>query len=264
MNFGLSTPVIARRTGYKTYSDGFVCGKAMTTEVNPQYSEASVYGDNMLARNAKKLKYADVSMGTTTLPAKAAVVMFGHTVDEENGEELRSSKDKENEVGYGFFTNEEIDGVDKCVACILYRLTFNEGSNSYETQGENLAFKTPTVSGKAMPEENGDWMMRKVCDTEEEAIAWIKQQLGVAEQAAKPVASVKGGTYAEAQSVVLTASDNGTIYYTTDGTTPSKTNGTKATSTAIAISKRTMLKAVNTATGKADSAVMAEEYIITG
>ena len=263
MNFGLSTPVIARRTGNKTYSDGFVCGKAMTTEVTPQYSEASVYGDNMLVKNAKKLKYADVSMGTTTLPAKAAAVMYGHTVDEESGDELRNSNDKENEVGYGFFTNEEIDGEEKCVACILYRVIFSEGSNSYETQGENLTFKTPTVSGKAMPEENGDWLSRKTFDTKEEAITWLKQQLGVEEQAVKPVASVKGGTYAEAQSVVLTASDNGTIYYTTDGTTPSKTNGTKATSTAITISKRTMLKAVNTATGKADSAVMSEEYIIT-
>lgn len=102
MNFGLSTPIIAKRTGNKTYSDGFVCGQAMTTEVNPQYSEASVYGDNKLVKNKKKLKYADVSMGTTTLPRKAAVVMFGHTVNDETGEELRNSNDKENEAGYGF------------------------------------------------------------------------------------------------------------------------------------------------------------------
>ncbi len=262
MNFGLSTPIIAKRTGNKTYSDGFVCGQAMTTEVNPQYSEASVYGDNKLVKNKKKLKYADVSMGTTTLPRKAAVVMFGHTVNDETGEELRNSNDKENEAGYGFFTNEEIDGVEKCVACILYRVIFSEGTNSYETQGENLTFKTPTVSGKAMPEENGDWIMRKPFDTEAEAITWLKQQLGVEAQAAKPVASVKGGTYTAAQSVTLSAGDNGTIYYTTDGTTPSKTNGTKATSAAISISKRTMLKAVNTASGKADSEIMAEEYII--
>ena len=42
----------------------------------------------------------------------------------------------------------------------------------------------------------------------------------------KPVASVPAGTYAVAQSVTLTAGVGETIYYTTDGTTPSATNGT--------------------------------------
>lgn len=101
MNFGLSTPIIAKERETKRTEMGLYA-VAMTTEVNPQYSESSVYGDNKLVKNKKKLKYADVSMGTTTLPGKAAVVMFGHTVNDETGEELRNSNDKENEVGYGF------------------------------------------------------------------------------------------------------------------------------------------------------------------
>ena len=63
--FGLRYPVIAkydRSSG--TYSDGFVCGKAVSLEVTPNYSEGSLYGDDEQAEyekaftNAKRLRSA--------------------------------------------------------------------------------------------------------------------------------------------------------------------------------------------------------------
>lgn len=262
MKFGLSRPYIAKRTGKKAYSNGFVCGEAMNTTVTSQYAEATVYGDNRAVKNKKSFKYADVTMGTTRLPRTAEEIMFGHTVDQETGQVTGNAGDEENYVGYGFISQEEIDGVDKNVAVVLYKVLFSEGENGYETKGENLTFKTPSVSGKALAEDDGDWIARRPFDTETEAEAWIKQMLGITEKCAKPVASVAAGTYTEAQSVKLTASDGGTIYYTTNGTTPSATNGTKATSTAISIAQTTMLRAINTASGKADSDVLSAEYVI--
>ena len=263
MKFGLSRPVIARRTGKKTYADGFVCGEAMTTSVSPQYGEGSLYGDNRMVKNRKKFKNATVSMGTTRLPRVAESVMFGHKVDAETGKITHNAEDNANYVGYGFISKEDVDEATKYIACVLYKVLYSEGENSYETEGENINFNTPSVSGTALPEDDGDWMERKQFDTEEEAYAWIRGVLMLDAKCVMPEASVAAGTYDAAQSVTLTVSDGGNIYYTTDGTTPSKTNGTKATSSAIAISKTTMLKAVNTATGKADSDIFAAEYTIT-
>lgn len=262
MNFGLSKPIIARRTGYKTYTDGFICGEAMTTSINPQYGESGVYGDNIMVESIKKFKNAAVSMATTRLPREAAIVMFGHAVNTETGRVTYNAADETNYVGYGFVSKERLNGVTKYIACVLYKVMFSEGENAYETEGENISFKTPSVTGTAMPEDDGDWKNTMPFDTEEKAVEWIKGVFGLVDKCSTPTASVAAGTYDAAQSVTLSVTDGGSIYYTTDGTTPSKTNGTKATTTAISITKTTMLRAVNTATGKADSDIFAAEYVI--
>ena len=61
-----------------------------------------------------------------------------------------------------------------------------------------------------------------------------------------PVFSVAGGTYTEAQTVTITCASSGAeIYYTTDGSNPSNTNGTLISSGAtVTISATTILKAV--------------------
>ena len=76
-----------------------------------------------------------------------------------------------------------------------------------------------------------------------------------------PVMSVKGGTYSTSPTVTLTsATDEAEIYYTTNGFEPTKSD-TKYSS-AISISKNTILKAKAFKTGKADSYTTTETYII--
>ena len=54
--FGLRYPIIAkydRSTGI--YSNGFVCGKAVSLEITPNYSEGSLYGDDEQAEYEKEI-----------------------------------------------------------------------------------------------------------------------------------------------------------------------------------------------------------------
>ena len=83
-----------------------------------------------------------------------------------------------------------------------------------------------------------------------------------------PTVNPAAGTYTENQTVALTTTTDGaTIYYTTDGTTPSKTNGTKYT-TPITVSGvagqsvETTIKAIAIKDGMQDSKVETFEYII--
>ncbi len=79
--------------------------------------------------------------------------------------------------------------------------------------------------------------------------------------AATPVASVKGGTYATSQTVSLSCATVGaTIYYTTNGFEP--TADDTAYSTEITVAADTILKAKAIKTGMADSATMTETYRI--
>ena len=264
-NYGLSMPWIAKldvESG--TYSGGFKCGEAVNTTVTSTYNEASLRGDNKEVKNVKKFKNATVVMGVTSLPLVAKDVMFGHEVDEEEELEVSRSGDAGNYVGYGFISEETLGSRDVFIACVLLKVLFAESEEAYNTEGDSITFSTPAINGTAIPLENGEWRKKKVFASEEEADTWIQIQLGIKSQVEKPVASVLGGEYGEAQSVTLTCGTEGaTIKYTTDGTTPSQTNGTQYASTAVSITKNTGLRAIAYKAGSADSEIMTEEYFIT-
>jgi hypothetical protein len=78
----------------------------------------------------------------------------------------------------------------------------------------------------------------------------------------KPAANVAAGTYATTQSVTLTAGAGETIYYTTDGTTPSATNGTEYT-TPVSIAATCALRAIAIKALQNNSDVATYEYIIS-
>lgn len=274
-NFGVSHPWVAEYVAHGKYRNSFRCGKAVSTSVNPAYNEASLYGDNQEVENVKEFKNAGVNLGVTELPSIAARIMLGHNVSGD-GTEISKTEDSTGYVGYGFITSEMVDGKKTYRSCVLPKVKFAEGEESYETKGDSIVFKTPTLSGTAIGDTDGAWRIKSPqYDTEEEADKWIRVQLGVMEQCAVPVASVTGGTYEEPQSVTLSTSTAGaTIRYTTDGTTPSASNGiiyssvaapfsAVGSSTAISIASNTGLRAIAYKDGAQDSDIMLEEYFIT-
>lgn len=261
--FGLSKPWIAKyNPETDRYTDGFKCGKAISTSITPNYNETSLYADNQQTENVTEFKNASVSLGVDRMPMQAANVVFGHTVSSE-GEIVSKTGDSANYVGYGFVTAEMLDGVKRYQACLIRKVKFKEGEESYDTKGDSIVFKTPTLSGTAMGTSKTDWRKKSpYFYTEEEADEWIKVQLGVTECCMNPVVSVPGGTYSESQTVTLTTETKGAkIMYTTNGTTPSASNG-KEYSAPVTISETAGLRAVALKEGAAPSDVVTEEYLI--
>jgi hypothetical protein len=79
-------------------------------------------------------------------------------------------------------------------------------------------------------------------------------------QAAAPVFSPGGGSYTSAQSVTITSASSGVfIRYTTDGSTPTETNGT-VYSSPVSISATTTLQAIAYKAGFTDSPVTSATY----
>ncbi|MBE5875649.1 MAG: hypothetical protein E7290_02025 [Lachnospiraceae bacterium] len=182
-HYGLSHPYISKldvKTG--TYSDGFKCGTAVGTDVDPQYGEAKVYGDNKLVIDHSEFKFANVKLQVTQLPLKAANVMFGHTVDEATSKVVYKDSDTANFVGYGFYASEiDDDGEKKYIAAVLPKVKFKDTADSYETKGENITFKTPSLTGVASSDKDGEWRVKQWFKTEDEAIAFIKDYLNITE-----------------------------------------------------------------------------------
>lgn len=263
-NFGLSYPWVAKldvSTG--KYVSGFKCGKAINTSITPNYNEASLFADDQEQEHVKEFKNAAVSLGVDRLPVVASKVVFGHSTND-SGEESNNVSDSPNYVGYGFVTSELLDGKTKYRACVLLKVLFAEGEESFETKGDSIVFKNPSLSGTAMAVEGGEWRKKSpYYDTQKEADTWIQIQLNVVEKCALPTVSVTGGSYTEAQNVILaTITPGAKIKYTTDGTTPSEHNGSEYKNP-VNVAGNTGLRAVAYKSGMEPSAVMTEEYFIT-
>lgn len=178
--YGLSLPYIAKlNPETNTYSDGLKCGKAVGTDITPNYIEGSLYGDNELAEYIKEFNDADVSLTVTELPIKAENVMFGHTVDEAKGTVDYKSGDSPNYVGYGICVKEIANGIIKHVAAWLPKVKFGDPGESFVTKNGSISFVTPTITGKAAPDHTGEWRYKQTFETEEEADAWLREKAGM-------------------------------------------------------------------------------------
>lgn len=172
--YGLCYPVIAKldvETG--KYTDGFICGSAVSTDVTPNYNEASQHGDNQLKEYVKEFKDADVNAGVTEMPIKAANIIFGHKIDESTKQITYGAEDSPNYVGYGFYVTEMVNGEKKCVACWLPKVKFTDSAESFTTKDTSITFSNPSMSGKASPDAQKNWKYKQTFDTEEDAIEWL-------------------------------------------------------------------------------------------
>jgi glucosylceramidase len=83
------------------------------------------------------------------------------------------------------------------------------------------------------------------------------------QQAATPTFSPAGGTFTAAQKISLADSTSGvSIYYTTDGTTPTETSSLFSSATPIAISSTTTINAIAAGSGYLNSTVASATYTI--
>jgi len=81
--------------------------------------------------------------------------------------------------------------------------------------------------------------------------------------AATPTFSLAAGTYASTQSVTISDATSGaTIYYTTNGTTPTTSSSVYSAGNAITVASTETLEAIATASGYAQSAVATATYTI--
>ena len=169
---GLRKPFIAPLTDGTTYEKPFFCGKAIGITITPSYAEGGLYGDDVQAEYDKEFRYADVSLNTTTLPKEAHEKMFGHKT-EDTDVVVHNVDDEAGYVGMAWISLEKVGGKTSYVANFLPKVKFAEPAGDYATKGENIEYKTPTITGRALANDEGVWKKTKACTSETEAITQI-------------------------------------------------------------------------------------------
>lgn len=175
---GLRKPVVAPRENAGSYGEPFAFGKLIGLQVTPSFAEGSLYADDMQAEYDKEFSYAEVTLNTSTIPILAYRTMFGHAVDAEKQTVQFNANDENGYVGVGWVSIEKIDGVRVYTGNFLYKAKFSEPNEDYATKGENIEYKTPSISGRALAEDNGEWKETQCFDTWTEALSWIYGKFG--------------------------------------------------------------------------------------
>ena len=164
---------------------------------------------------------ADVTLGTDTITDRWREDMFGNTV--KDGEVSSNKDDEPNYVGVGVIAPQKIKGAKTWVAVFMPLVKFAEPAEEYETKGSSITYKTPSISGKAKPDESGNWKYRKVFNSEADAIDYIEDKFGEETYTYTEVADPTGNPH-ELGYYVLDGTDyvltddtevqSGTTYYT--------------------------------------------------
>lgn len=168
---------------YKTNS-GKAVGKLVNVKVTPNREAVTEYGDDSVAEEVSYFKDADVELGTTFIPRGCETVMFGAaatTETEGTGNDAVTIPvlvDKEDDdgqyTGFGFVWAGMENGTKVFHLHWLYKVKWEMPGNEFETKGQSIAFKKPTIKGKAIARGDGEWRVRKEYTTAAAAIAALK------------------------------------------------------------------------------------------
>lgn len=178
---GLRKPIIAEITGAKVYGEPLAFGKAIGLQVTPNYAEGSLNADDAQVEYDKEFNYAEVTLNTSTIPIEAHEKMFGHKVNEGKTGATFNKDDQAKYVGMGWISVEKVDGVRKFIGNVLYKVKFSEPSEDYSTKGDSIEYKTPSITGRAIANEDGDWKDFEAFDASEDALKWINTKFGKVE-----------------------------------------------------------------------------------
>ncbi len=134
------------------------------------------------------------------------------------------------------------------------QIQLKQGSTALAVTGTNTGDVWDTVTSTSFTLSEGPQTVRVYAGRGGFNLNWLEFKPAVAvEKAATPVITPETGTYEAAQNVTIAdATEGATIYYTTDGTKPSETNGTVYTET-FTVSSSTTVKAIACKPGLADS-----------
>lgn len=175
---GLRKPIIAEWLGNKTYGDPFAFGKAIGLQVTPSYAEGSLNADDEQSEYDKEFNYAEMTLNTSTIPIVAHGIMFGHKVDEETKRVTFNKDDQAKYIGQGWVSVEKVDGKRSFIANIIWKAKYSEPAEDYSTRGDSIEYKTPSISGRATNDDDGDWKDFEVFDNVTDALNWIYEQFG--------------------------------------------------------------------------------------
>lgn len=228
---------LTETSGAPVYTLGKEIAQAIKADIAPELIDIQLYANNGISESINQFKKAKVTINANDLTADIKAWILGNTPSTlGTGETLLTANagDDAPFIGFGFYGKVIRTGVDYWKAIWIHKIKFNIPNESHETQGENIAFQTPTIEGTAYPDILGTWKEEVVFATEQAAIDWLETKCAITDRVLPVTSDVASGFYEATKTVTLTcATQSATIKYSLDYgetfttyTTPLEVTGT--------------------------------------
>lgn len=176
---GMAGITAAKKSTDGKYIDGFRCKNAMKFTIEPVYEDVSDYNDINDTEEEEIFAYADITLNKASLSAEEENKILGRNAS--NIEILSAEGDRSAAIGFGFYARSGT----KYAAIWIHQIVFKEGGGEHNTRNDGVSYDTETLSGKAVPNEEGNWRTKRFFDTKKEAASWLDEMAGIEEDGGK-------------------------------------------------------------------------------
>jgi len=139
--------------GVDTYKSPFRLAKAIKADINVKVAEAVLYADDGVDEAEKEFSSFEIKLNVNKLSQEARQKLLGIKRDEKG---VLISKATDSPVYVAIGARARVPGGEYFYIW-YYRVKFAIPSESYETKGDNISFKTPEITGIGMKRHDDAW-----------------------------------------------------------------------------------------------------------
>ena len=164
--------IITEKNGVETYAIPKKLAEAMTADLSVNTADATLYADDALSEDVSEFASCTLSLGIKELRNEVLSDLLGQEVDD-NGVLYAGDGDEPPYVAVGFRAK-KMGGKYRYIW--LQRGKFKVPNESFETKGESISFKTPTIEGTfSKSKGTGKWKSDYTgLPTDEVAAKWFE------------------------------------------------------------------------------------------
>lgn len=200
LRYPVAAPITTETYGKApTYGEGFYIGKAISAEKSIESNKNSLYGDDAIAESDTSFASGTLTLGVTDFGMEKNSSLsiqgklLGHQTVIDNGVEVlrKCVGDTPPFYGIGYAKTKIVNGEKYYEATWLYKVQFQEPSESANTKGQNIEWQTPTISGNIMMVEGMEevWEDTAIFTTLSQARTWIEKRANIVSAVSKEVLS---------------------------------------------------------------------------
>lgn len=142
----------------EAYGPVKVFAKAISATTSINTSRVKLYADNGVAEMINEFVSGQLTFVGDDLEDSVEADIYG--VSSENGEIINKDTDTPTYVRFGGIVRRIKNNVVQHRAVIFPKVMFDVPADDYETKGENIVFKSTTLTGEIMRNTDNQWRIR--------------------------------------------------------------------------------------------------------
>jgi len=159
-------------------------GRLVKADLTVTLASGKLYADDTLAESVEEFSSGSIAMETDDMEDAVASVVYGAEVKDK--EVSYRAGDAPPAGGLAYFKKLMRRKKVICKGYFYPLVKAALGNDTAQTKADSITFGTNSTTFTVFACENGVWRQTKELDTEEEALAWIKEKLAGAPAAPDP------------------------------------------------------------------------------